>query len=85
MLHTRVADKGFNPKRFPARGILGMFMNDVLQHFHLQLVSLYTRSDLWLNSLFLQLDFPVNSGTCSTKKRSRRSAEILQEVRAAQV
>ena len=32
-----------------------MFMNEVLLHFHLQLASLYTSSDLWLNSLCFQL------------------------------
>ena len=64
-----------------------MFMNYVLLHFHLQLVILYTSSDLWLNSLcfFNLLIFRVISGTCSRKKRSRQSADILQEVRAAQV
>ena len=64
-------------------------MNEVLQHFHLQLVSLYTSADLWLNSL-CAFNLLIFSGdfthTCSTKKRSRRSADILQEeVRAAQV
>ena len=38
-----------------ALGVSGMFMNEVLLHFHLQLVSLYTSSDLWLNSLCFQL------------------------------
>ena len=54
-MHSRVADKGLNLKDFPARGILGMLMNEVLLHFHLQLVSLYTSSDLWPNSLCFQL------------------------------
>ena len=30
-------------------------MNEVLLHFHLQLVGLYTSSDLWLNSLCFEL------------------------------
>ena len=30
-------------------------MNDVLLHFHLELVILHTSSDLWLNSQFFQL------------------------------
>ena len=31
-----------------------MFMNEVFPHFHLQLVTLYTSSDLWLNLLCFQ-------------------------------
>ena len=53
-MHSWVADKGLNLGHFPARGILGMFMNEVLLQFHLQLVSLYTSSDLWLSSLCFQ-------------------------------
>ena len=50
-VHSRVADKGLNFRHLPRTGILGMFMNEVFLHFHLQLVALYTNSDLWLNSL----------------------------------
>ena len=39
-MHSRVADKGLNLRYFPARGIFRMFMNEVLLHCHLQLVSL---------------------------------------------
>ena len=45
---------GIEPQAFPARGIAEMIMNEVLLHFHLQLVALYTRSDLWLNFLCFQ-------------------------------
>ena len=50
-VHSWVADKGLNLKHFPTRGIFGLFMDKVFLHFHLQFVSLYTSSDLWLSSL----------------------------------
>ena len=58
-MHSRVADKGLNLKHVPARGIFGMFMNEVLLHCHLQLVSLHTISYLWLDSLCFQQGIEV--------------------------
>ena len=49
-VHT-VAGKGLNLGPLPARAILGMFMNDMILHLHLQFVGLHTCSDLWLNIL----------------------------------
>ena len=49
--YFRVAGEELNLEHSPARGIIGMFMNKMLLHLHLQLVSLHTRSDLWLNPL----------------------------------
>ena len=54
-MYTLVADKGLNLKHFPARGIFGMSLEKVFLHFHLQFVSLYTSSDLWLGSLGSQI------------------------------
>ena len=36
-VHSRVTDKELNLRHLPAHGILGMFMNEVLLHFDLQL------------------------------------------------
>ena len=46
--------KKFNLKQLPRTGNFRMFMNEVFSHFHLQLVTLYTSSDLWLNFLCSQ-------------------------------
>ena len=53
-MHSRVADKGLNLRHFPARGILGMFTDKMLLHFHPKFVSLYASSDLWLKNLLSQ-------------------------------
>ena len=53
---------------------------------HERSASAFPSATCKLNSLcFPPVDFPVIPHTCSTKKRSRRSADILQEVRAAHV
>ena len=83
-MHSRVAGERLNLGDSPSRGILATFMNEVLLHLHLQLVSLYTSSDLWLNSLCShRADFFRDSHMCSTTKRSRRLADFPQEVQAA--
>ena len=77
-MHSRVADKGLNFRHFPARGIFGMFMNEVLLHFHLQLVSLNTSSDLWPTPLrfqfadFLRFHTRVQQGIEVTARRTSR-------------
>ena len=55
-VHSGLADKGLNLRRFTTQGIFGIFMNKVFLHLHLQFVSLYTSSDLRLNSLHSQFD-----------------------------
>ena len=84
MLYTLGSfDWGLNFRHLPARGILGMFMNEVLLHFHLQFVTLYASSDLWLNSLCFQ--FTDFSWFCTRVQRRRKvvTADFLQEVRDA--
>ena len=45
-------------------------MNELFSHFHLQLVTLYTSSDLWLNFLFFELaDF---SRFCTRVQQRRK-------------
>ena len=69
-VHSRVIDEGLNLRHLPARGIHGMFMNEVFLHFHLQLVTLHTSSDLWLNFLcFLFADF---SWFCTRSQQRRK-------------
>ena len=67
---SRVADKGLNLGHFPTRGIRGLFMNKVFWHFHLQLVALYTSSDLWLD--FLCFQFADFSRFCTRAQQRRR-------------
>ena len=47
-----------------------MFMNEVFSHFHLQLVTLYTSSDLWLN--FLCFQFADFSRFCTLAQQRRK-------------
>ena len=70
VVHSRVIDERLNLRHFPARGILGMFMEKVFLHFHLQLVTLYTSSDLWLN--FLCFQFADFSRCRTTRVQQRR-------------
>ena len=53
-VHSWIIDEGLNLSHLPRTGNFGMFMNEVFSHFHLQLVALYTSSDLWLNFLCFQ-------------------------------
>ena len=67
-VHSWVIDEGLNLRHLPRTRILGMFMNEVFLHCHLQLVGLYTSSDLWLNSLCFQLA----DVSCCTRAPQRR-------------
>ena len=49
-----VIDEGLNLRHRPRTGNFRMFMNEVFSHFHLQLVTLCTSSDLWPNFLCSQ-------------------------------
>ena len=83
-VHSRVAGEGLNLGHAPARGILATFLDEMLLHLHLQLVSLHTSFDLWLNSpCSHRADFFKDSHMYSTKKRIRRLAEFLREALAA--
>ena len=53
-VHSWVIDEGLNLRHLPRTGNFRMFMNEVFSHFHLQLVTLYTSSGLWLNFLCSQ-------------------------------
>ena len=60
-----------------------MLMNEVFSHFHLQLVTLYTSSDLWLNFLCLQFaDFSRCRTTRAQQRRKSHLADFPQEVQA---
>ena len=67
-VHSRVIDERLNFRHLPRTRILGMFMNEVFLHFHLQFVALCTSSDLWLN--FLCFQFAEFS--CCTRVQQRR-------------
>ena len=47
-VHSWIIDEGLNLRHLPRNGNFGIFMIQVFSHFHLQLVTLYTSSDLWL-------------------------------------
>ena len=70
VVHSRVAGKGWNLGRSPARGFLAMFMDEVLLHLHLQLVSLHKCSDLWLSFLCLQRADFFKFHTCAQQRRA---------------
>ena len=73
-VHSRIIDERLNFKHLPRAGIFGMFMNKVFLHCHLQLVSLYTSSHLWLDSLadFLWFHTRVQQGIEVIARRTSR-------------
>ena len=82
-VHSVVIDEGLNLRHLPRTGNFGMFMNKVFSHFHLQLVTLYTSSDMWLNCLCSQ--FAGFSRFCTRVQQRRKThhlADFPQEVQA---
>ena len=69
-VHSWVIDDGLNLRHLPRNGIFGMLMNEVFLHFHLQLVTLYTSSDLWLYSFRFQ--FADFSRFCTLAQQRRK-------------
>ena len=68
--------EGLNLGHSPALGVLGMPMDGMIQHLHLQLVSWHTCYDLRLNSPFSQRSDFSRFHTRSTGKRKRHLADF---------
>ena len=76
-VHSRSLRKdSLNLGHSPAQGILGMFLNEMLLHLHLQLLTFHTYSDLWLDYF---CSHRAVSHMSSTKKRSRHLADSPPE------
>ena len=72
--HSRVIDERLNFRHLPRTGIFGMFMNKAFLHFHLQLVTLHTSSDL-LAQIFTVFNL-LNSRAARVLNREENSSHV---------